>query len=91
LTEDEYFEVRVGKEGIETPGNKGWTKENEYVYAPGEAGSYRWEIAICRGNLETRVCEKQLAVSEFNEPINVFELRGDCPPQQPETIPIIIP
>jgi hypothetical protein len=90
LAEDEYFELRVGKEGVEAPANKGWIKEEEYTYPPGEAGRYRWEIAVCRGDPATRICE-QLAVSEFNEDISVFELRGDCGSTGPTNTPTAAP
>jgi hypothetical protein len=77
LAEDECFEVRVGK-GPEQPGAKACIKEQMYTYPLREADDYSWEIAICRGDSTHDGCGQQLAVSEFNETISVFELREDC-------------
>jgi tetratricopeptide (TPR) repeat protein len=61
LAEDEYFSLRVG---IGAPGeSRTWTKETQYALMIMEPGEYVWEVAICRGDPETHVCN-QLAVSQ---------------------------
>ena len=62
LDEDEYFAIRVG---VDSPGeSKEWIKEAWYEYPLTDAGGrYVWEVAICRGDPSTHICE-QLAVSE---------------------------
>jgi hypothetical protein len=61
LAEDEYFAPRVG---LGSPGeSRTWTKEIEYSCTLEEAGGYVWEVAICRGDPETHICNL-LAVSE---------------------------
>jgi len=66
LAEDEWFAVRVGKLP-DIPHSQSWRKEREYVYSlctlGGEPGDYVWEVAICRGEPTTTVCN-QLTVSE---------------------------
>jgi hypothetical protein len=61
LLEDEYFAVRVGIGG--PVHSIAWIKEQAYTLTPREVGECAWEVAICRGSLETGVCE-QLAVSK---------------------------
>jgi hypothetical protein len=61
LLEDEYFAVRVGIGG--PVHSIAWIKEQAYTLTPREVGEYAWEVAICRGSLQTGVCE-QLAISE---------------------------
>jgi hypothetical protein len=69
LAHDEYFAVRAG---IGTPGeSRTWTKSPEYTLITEDAGEYVWEVAICRGDPDTHICE-QLAVSTQG----VFEFRG---------------
>jgi hypothetical protein len=61
LAENEYFAVRVG---IGAPGeSRTWVKGTQYTLVLTEPGEYVWEIAICRGDPATHVCD-QLAVSE---------------------------
>jgi hypothetical protein len=61
LAEDEYFAPGVG---IGAPGeSRTWTKETQYGWILTEPGEYVWEVAICRGDPETHICN-QLAVSE---------------------------
>ena len=62
LAENEWFAVRVGK-ATDVPHSQYWGKGYEYTYSLSDAGSYVWEIAICRGDPATAVCS-QLAVSE---------------------------
>jgi hypothetical protein len=61
LLEDEYFALRVG---IRAPlYSIAWVKEQTFTFTPDEPGEYAWEVAICRGDLSTGVCEL-LAISE---------------------------
>jgi hypothetical protein len=62
LGEDEWFAVRVAKVP-DVPYSIVWTKENEFVWGPEEAGEYTWEVAVCRGDPADATCER-LAVSE---------------------------
>ena len=61
LLEDEYFAVRVGTRAHLY--SIAWGKEQTFTFAPDAVGEYIWEVAICRGNLSTGVCEP-LAISE---------------------------
>ena len=56
------YAIRVG---VDSPGeSKEWIKEAWYEYPLTDAGGrYVWEVAICRGDPSTHICE-QLAVSE---------------------------
>jgi len=62
LANNEWFAVRVGK-APDIPHSQYWGKEYEYTYSLSDAGDYVWEVAICRGDPATAVCE-QLAVSQ---------------------------
>ena len=75
LAEDEWFAVRVWREGIAPAYSITWTKERQYTYPLSIGGDYSWEIAVCRGKPETGVCE-QLAVSEQRK----FEFGGCSKP-----------
>jgi hypothetical protein len=78
LAEDEYFALRVWKVGSEDHKSNTWTKEKTHIYPLCDAGDYSWEIAICRGDPETQICE-ELATSEFREQISDFRFNGgDC-------------
>jgi hypothetical protein len=79
LTEDEYFEVRVGTGTPER--NTAWIKEPRYELTLMETGKYTWEVALCRGNPRIHQCE-QLAISERH----VFSFSG-CPTPVPSLIP----
>jgi serine/threonine protein kinase len=68
LAEDDWFAVRVG---IGEPHSRVWVKEHEYTYTLPKEGEYVWEVAICRGDPSTHVCE-ELAVSERQ----TFEFEG---------------
>ena len=60
LAKDEYFALRVG---IGASGeSRTWTKETKCGLVLVDSGEYVWEVAICRGDPDTHVCE-QLAVS----------------------------
>jgi len=63
LGEDEYFAVRVWREGIDKHESKTWTKEDEFICTLSEKGEYSWEIAVCQGDPSTHICN-QMAVSE---------------------------
>jgi len=63
LAEDEYFAVRAWREGIDPHESVTWTKGREYTHIPCEKGDYTWEVAICRGDPGTHICE-QLAVNK---------------------------
>jgi hypothetical protein len=61
LLEDEYFAPRVG---VRVPlYSIAWVKEQTFTFTPGEVSEYAWEVAICRGDPSTGVCEL-LAISE---------------------------
>ena len=61
LTESEYFAVRAG---IGDPGHSiAWLKDQAFAFTLKEPGEYVWEIAICRGDPATGVCE-ELTISE---------------------------
>ena len=74
--EDEWFAVRVWREGIDAPNSVAWTKEQEYMLPLREAGEYTWQIVICRGDPATAICE-QLALSETES----FAFAG-CPSEE---------
>jgi hypothetical protein len=63
LGKDEYFAVRVWREGIDPHESVVWTDKYEYTHIPCEKGDYTWEVAICRGDPGTHICE-QLAVNK---------------------------
>jgi len=86
LAEDEWFAVRVGKLP-DIPHSRTWTKEREYIYQLCDGGDYAWEVAICRGEPATAVCE-QLAVSKRSDAFSF----GGCSCSSPTiTIPPIPP
>jgi hypothetical protein len=76
--EGEWFAVRLGEAGLEQLQSLAWTKAPAYVHSLQEPGEYSWEIAICRGDPETRFCE-QLAVSARE----TFAFKGCRPIQRP--------
>jgi len=76
LAENEWFAVRVGRLP-DAPHSQTWIKELQYTYALSESGDYVWEVAICRADPATFVCD-QLAVSE-RETFSV----GECPVPPP--------
>ena len=74
LAEDEWFAVRVGKVP-DVPHSQVWVKERQFIYTLSDAGDYVWEVAVCRGDPATAVCQ-QLAVSARKN----FSYRGSgCP------------
>ena len=63
LAEDEWFAVRRWRKGVDQHYSVTWVKEHEYPCSLSDGGEYTWEIAICRGDPSTHICEL-LAVSE---------------------------
>lgn len=51
LEENEWFDVRVGKEGEPLQGIT-WAKETRYTHnqPPGGSGTYQWQIVVIRGS-----------------------------------------
>jgi hypothetical protein len=68
LAENEWFAVRVG---VGEPHSVVWVKERQYTHTIPKEGEYVWEVAICRGDPATHVCE-QLNVSERH----IFQFKG---------------
>jgi len=88
LAEDEWFEVRIGKDPNPLRAQT-WTQEFQYTYVLTEAGRYTWQIAICRGKPEDAHCSSldgtELVASEYG----FFEF-GGCetkPPHEPTPTP----
>jgi len=81
LAEDEWFDVRVG---VETLRGVVWVKEHQYTFVLSNPGEYSWEIAICRGDPGSHVCE-QLAISGRES--FVFLGCGGGPPPPPPAPP----
>jgi tetratricopeptide (TPR) repeat protein/tRNA A-37 threonylcarbamoyl transferase component Bud32 len=80
LAEDEWFAVRAWREGIDPHDSVAWVKERRYTHVLSNEGEYSWEIAICRGDPGTHICEK-LAVSGRES--FVFLGCGGGPPPPP--------
>jgi len=88
LAEDEWFEVRIGKDPNPLRAQT-WTQEFQYTYVLTESGKYAWQIAICRGKPEDAHCSSldgtELVASEYG----FFEF-GGCetkPPHEPTPTP----
>jgi hypothetical protein len=71
LARDEYFAVRAS---IGEPGHSlVWTKDTQFKTSLEPPGDYVWEVAICRGDPGTGICE-ELSVSEQGSMFSV----GTC-------------